>query len=102
MLNFYEHFLLSLHVYFRHLLWLLHCCEAAADGSARAELAIEPQGAAAPMFPFEEEEQERDWSDYGAVLRPGEFRLLQGEPDADSLQDCQLLRPFAIMEEARS
>jgi hypothetical protein len=34
------------------------------------------QGAAAPMFPFEDDEN--DYDDYGAVLHPGEFRQADG------------------------
>ena len=33
------------------------------------------QGAAAPMFPFEDADEE--WDDYGAVLRPGEFQSVE-------------------------
>ena len=37
------------------------------------------QGAAGPMFPFEDEEL-RTWSEYGAVLKPDEFRKTRSEP----------------------
>ena len=33
------------------------------------------QGAAAPMFPFEDADE--DWDDYGAALRPGEFQSME-------------------------
>ena len=36
------------------------------------------QGAAAPMFPFEDEDDELAQDDYGLALRPGEFQLLDG------------------------
>ena len=36
------------------------------------------QGAAAPMFPFEDEDDELAQDDYGRALRPGEFQLKDG------------------------
>ena len=36
------------------------------------------QGAAAPMFPFEDEDDELAQDDYGRALRPGEFQLKEG------------------------
>ncbi|CAK0764272.1 hypothetical protein CVIRNUC_003141 [Coccomyxa viridis] len=39
---------------------------------------IVPKGAAAPMFPFEDEDDELAQDDYGLPLRPGEFQLQDG------------------------
>ncbi len=33
------------------------------------------QGAAAAMFPFEDENDDLQWDEYGAALRPDEFQL---------------------------
>ena len=33
------------------------------------------QGAAAAMFPFEDEHDDLPWDEYGAALRPDEFQL---------------------------
>jgi hypothetical protein len=48
------------------------------------------QGAAAPMFPFEDEDDDLAHDDYGLELRQGEFQLQEGtapgeKPPSDSL-----------------
>lgn len=42
------------------------------------------QGAAAPMFPFEDEDDELAHDDYGLALRPGEFQLQDGAPPGET------------------
>ena len=39
------------------------------------EACVCPQGAAAAMFPFEDEYDDLPWDEYGAALRPDEFQL---------------------------
>ena len=36
---------------------------------------LSTQGAAAAMFPFEDEHDDLHWDEYGAALRPDEFQL---------------------------
>ena len=56
------------------------------------------QGAAAPMFPFEDESDQEEWDEFGAALRPGEFAsqqaLLPGRLAFHAI--CQLCRLLAF------
>ena len=56
------------------------------------------QGAAAPMFPFEDEDDELAQDDYGLALRPGEFQLQDGTAPGDHAGNppCQSFSPLCF------
>ncbi len=64
----------------------LHICD-----SLRALV----QGAAAPMFPFEDENDDLVHDDYGLELRLGEFQLQEGTAPGEKMPSDSLLRAVA-------
>lgn len=48
------------------------------------------QGAAAPMFPFEDEDDDLAYDDYGLELRQGEFQLQEGTSPGEELPSDSL------------
>jgi len=58
------------------------------------------QGAAAAMFPFEDENDDLQWDEYGAAVRPDEFQLKAtsrtGQTYNSGLLAVSLLEPKSL------